>query len=75
MLKIYNLGIDKEIERRLKRDIKPVLNTTGNGLVGYTIEMTLALRYSEGNEEIIAKYYLDTNGKRHFSINTYNLPE
>ncbi len=72
---VYNLGIDKEIERRLKRDIKPVLNTTGNGLVGYTIEMTLALRYNEGNEEIIAKYYLDTNGKRHFSINTYNLPE
>lgn len=72
---VYNLNIDKEITRHLVQDINPVLNTTGTGLVGYTVEMILSLRYDDGSEEVIARYFLDTNGKRIFSINPYNLPE
>ena len=70
---VYNLNIDKEIPRRLTRNINPVLNTTGTGLVGYTVEMILVLDYGDRQEEI-ARYYLDTNGNRHYTLNTYNLP-
>ena len=70
---VYNINVDKEIPRNLDININPVLNKTGNGLVGYTVEMILSLQYSDGSEEIIAQYYLDTDGKRVYSVNKYNL--
>lgn len=70
---VYNINVDREIPRNLDININPVLNTTGNGLVGYTVEMVLSLQYSDGTEEVIAQYYLDTDGNRVYSINKYNL--
>jgi len=70
---IYNLDIDKEIPRNLTQRINPILNTTGTGLVGYSVEMILTLQYADGTEEIIERYFLDANGNRTYSVNKYNL--
>ena len=59
-----------------------VLNNSGKGYIGYTIQFTIVtadIDYTTkecknlGAE--VARYYLDQNGKRHFSLNTINLPE
>lgn len=70
---IYNLNIDKNIIKNLTQRINPVLNTTGTGLVGYTVEMILTLEYTDGTTEVVERYFLDQNGKRTYSINKYNL--
>ncbi len=51
-----------------------VLNTSGKGYVGYTIQFSIAKK-ENGNYIEIARYYLDKNGHRKFSLNNVNLPE
>ena len=35
--------------------------------------MELKFIYTDGSEEVVEKYYLDTEGNRVYSINKYNL--
>lgn len=70
---ISKLNINENLERNLSRLITPVLNTAGTGIVGYTVHMELAIEYEDGHEEVVASYYINTNGERVYSINTYNL--
>lgn len=70
---ISEAKVDKDIKKTLNRLVTPVLNKTGNGLVGYTILMELKFIYTDGSEEVVEKYYLDTEGNRVYSINKYNL--
>lgn len=51
-----------------------VFNTSKTGLVGY--QTTVILRqYSNGVGTEVARYRIDTNGKRHFILNKINLPQ
>lgn len=70
---ISKLNINENLERNLSRLISPVLNTAGTGIVGYTVHMELAIKYEDGHEEVVASYYINTDGERVYSINTYNL--
>ena len=70
---ISKLNINENLERNLSRLISPVLNAAGTGIVGYTVHMELAIKYEDGHEEVVASYYINTDGKRVYSINTYNL--
>lgn len=49
-----------------------VLNTTGKGVVGTQITIYI---YEKPNSTLVATYRIDTKGKRHFSLNTINLPQ
>lgn len=51
-----------------------VFNTSGKGLVGYQITVTIQHKVNERYTEV-ARYRIDTKGKRHFTLNTINLPE
>lgn len=52
--------------------INPVLNTAGDGVVGYTIAIEVSVDRN-GQKEILASYYLNQNGSRTYTINKYNL--
>lgn len=52
--------------------INPVLNTSGDGVVGYTIAIEVSVERN-GQKEILASYYLNQNGSRNYTINKYNL--
>lgn len=68
--------IDSTAYQGLKADLKPfaVLNTSGKGVVGYTLQGTITQTVN-GTTTEVARYYLDQNGKRIFKLNTINLPE
>lgn len=51
-----------------------VPNTSGKGYIGYTIQFSIA-KQENGNYIEMARYFLDKDGKRHFSLNNTNLPE
>ena len=51
--------------------ITPVINSTGNGLVGYKI-VWKAIETS--NNSVIAHYTIKSNGTRAYQVNTLNLP-
>lgn len=70
---ISKLNISQNLQKHLDRLITPVLNNSGTGLVGYTIHQELSITYEDGTKEVVASYYIDTNGKRVYSVNTYNL--
>ncbi len=61
-----------EGEKNLNRTSQPVLNLTGNGLVGYTIHMEVSI-LNDDVEEVVESYYLNLDGSRIYSINKYNL--
>lgn len=65
-----NLDIDGA---SIVRNPVAVLNTSGKGLVGYTIHMDVAINKGD-TSEIVESYYIDLSGKRIYSINKYNLP-
>lgn len=65
--------INVEGERVLYRTPSPVLNLTGNGVVGYTIKIEVYIN-NDANSELVESYYLDLTGKRIYSVNKYNLP-
>ena len=64
-------------------DGKPqgVLNLSGKGYVGYTIQISVAKapiingECQKNGAVEMARYYLDSNGVRHFSLNLINMPE
>lgn len=71
---INKLNLDGNIyEKDVHQLVTPVLNSSGTGLVGYTIHIELNMVYNDGSKETVASYYIDTNGKRIYSINKYNL--
>lgn len=72
---ISKLNINENLKRNLYRLVTPVLNTAGTGIVGYTVHMELAIEYEDGHEEVVASYYINTEGKRIYSVNTYNLAQ
>ncbi len=53
-------------------EVEGIFNTSGTGLVGYQITVYIM---KESDNSIVAIYRLDTSGKRHFSLNTINLPQ
>lgn len=70
---ISKLNIDKDIKKVLNQVITPVLNTSGTGVVGYTVHLELSMTYEDGSSEVVASYYINLNGDRVYSINKYNL--
>ena len=70
---ISKLNISENLKKNLNRVITPVLNNAGTGIVGYTVHQELSIQYEDGHEEVVASYYINTNGDRVYSINTYNL--
>lgn len=72
---ISKLNISQSLKKDLSRIITPVLNTAGTGIVGYTIHQELRITYEDGTSEVVASYYINTDGKRIYSVNTYNLEQ
>lgn len=70
---ISKLNINQNLKKHLNRLITPVLNNAGTGIVGYTIHQELSITYEDGTTEVVASYYINTDGTRTYSINTYNL--
>ena len=70
---VAKLNINASASRTLNQVVSPVLNTTGTGLVGYTVHQELTITYEDGSSELIASYYINTDGSRTYSINKYNL--
>lgn len=61
-------------ELALANNLRSIVNTTGDGIVGY--ELSIAVKLTNGNETItIVEYKLDKDGKRVFITNPYNLSE
>ena len=56
----------------VNREVSAITNLTGNGIVGFQLEITFKIE-NDNNSEIIAQYKLDINGKRIYSVNKYNL--
>ncbi len=56
----------------VNRQVSAITNLSGNGIVGFELEMTFKIE-NENDTEIIAQYKLNVNGKRVFTINKYNL--
>lgn len=57
----------------LNRKVTAIINTTGNGIVGYELKMTVTITNNEKSETIV-EYKVNNNGKRIFITNPYNLP-
>lgn len=55
-------------------EILPVPNNNRTGVVGYQIEVNVQQKVNDKYVEV-ARYRIDTSGKRHFTLNTINLPE
>lgn len=70
---INKLNINQDLEKSLNRIITPVLNEQGTGLVGYSIQHELTIIYEDGSSELVASYYISTNGERIYTVNKYNL--
>lgn len=62
-----NLGV-KNIH--VNSETATVLNTTGKGVVGYTLKFTVSIE-KNNNEEVIEEYYININGGREFITNKY----
>lgn len=56
----------------LNRKVTAVINTSGDGIVGYELKMTVIITNNE-KSETVADYKIDSNGKRVFTTNPYNL--
>lgn len=50
--------------------INTILNTTGTGVVGYSVKITISI-YNNDVNEVIEDYYLNINGTRNYLINKY----
>lgn len=64
-------GIKSKSLNRLRT---AVVNTTGDGIVGYELRITASVITDNNETKIVADYKLDSNGKRIFISNPYNLP-
>ncbi len=56
----------------LNRNVPVVVNKSGSGVVGYALQMIVTVVHN--GEEIITEYYVNSEGKRVFVQNPYNLP-
>lgn len=56
----------------LNRKVTAVVNTTGDGIVGYELRMTVKIT-KNGNSETVADYRINSKGKRSFIANPYKL--
>lgn len=56
----------------LNRYTEAILNTEGNGIVGFSLHMELIVT-NNGKEEVAESYYVKTDGTRVYSINKYYL--
>lgn len=70
---ISKINISNVKQLHFDREINPVLNTAGTGLVGYTVHQTLTIEYNDGSTELVADYYINTDGNRVYSVNKFNL--
>ena len=67
--KKYNLNV-KDVF--FNATIDPVLNATGDGLVGYLVTITVSVE-KIGEKEVIELYTVNADGSRSFTTNKYNL--
>ena len=58
----------------LNRKVTAVMNTSGSGIVGYELQITITINKNDKVETIV-EYKLDKNGKRVFTQNPYNLEQ
>lgn len=72
--------IQKEINKfnlkgtlSLNRSILAVVNKSEEGIIGYELSFTVSHTENDKDPKIIAQYKIDKDGKRHFTINKYNL--
>ncbi len=63
--KLPNLKGDLNVTRLAN----PILNTAGEGLVGYS----LYIEVTDGDGKVVVSYYLLQNNKRHYVENQYNI--
>ncbi len=56
----------------LNRQISAVFNSTGNGLVGYELSITVNITENKESKNVVT-YKVNSDGKRIFSNNPYNL--
>ncbi len=56
----------------LNRNVKAIVNKSGDGFVGYQITMIATLS-KNGNDTTVAEYLLNSKGERIFNINPYKL--
>jgi len=56
----------------LNRKVTAVINTTGDGIVGYELRMTVTMSKKDKTETIV-DYKVDANGERAFITNPYKL--
>ena len=78
LIKSENEKIKKELSKinlgvkniHVNSETATVLNTTGKGVVGYTLKFTVSIE-KNNNEEVIEEYYININGGREFITNKY----
>jgi len=56
----------------LNRKVTAVINSTGDGIVGYQLQMTVTSTKNNKTETVV-DYKVDSDGKRVFSTNPYKL--
>lgn len=56
----------------LNRKVTAVINTKGDGIVGYELRMTVSITNNDKTETVV-DYKVDSNGKRVFITNPYKL--
>lgn len=54
----------------INSSIGTILNTSGKGVVGYSVRVTISV-YNNDVNEVIEDYYLNINGTRNYLINKY----
>lgn len=78
LIKSENEKIKKELSKinlgvkniHVNSETATVLNTTGKGVVGYTLKFTVSIE-KNNNIEVIEEYYININGGREFITNKY----
>ena len=56
----------------LNRKVTAIVNNTGDGIVGYELQITVTIT-NNNKSTIIAEYKVNKDGKRIFTKNLYNL--
>ena len=79
MMDVETTKIKKDVEAlnltgtlALNRKVTAIINTSGNGIVGYELKMTVTITNND-SVETVAEYKVNSNGKRVFITNPYKL--
>ena len=70
MNEFKKLNITSDVTVNRKPEV--ILNKTGKGVVGYSLQMEL-FENINGKDELVESYYLKLDGSRVYSVNKYNL--